>query len=215
MRLPWPEFACSVRKKLEGVVYRLDPRTVRLTDPYPRSRSKRQTPVVVLGIVIALAAVLLAASPNAPQKEPIVEAASESVATPPPTPESKTVILPQQASPPPELSTAAPTLQKAAKKQSPKRHPFFYNPFYVFTEEQVERVSVYPLAEPPGLVVDLFGVPEPDRSPIDSVGGDKRLRSVRRRTTKHGLRYILGIITPVKRIEMVHEGGVVMVFPVL
>lgn len=86
--------------------------------------------------------------------------------------------------------------------------------YYVFTELPPARVSAYPLASPPGIVVDLEGLPEPEEPAAALVGDDDRIRSVRRRVTQRGLRYIIGIETPVTRIEVEHEGQVVIITPV-
>jgi hypothetical protein len=97
---------------------------------------------------------------------------------------------------------------------APARHPRFHDMYYVFTWVPPSRVTAYPLANPPGIVIDLEGVPEPEEPPVALVGEDDRIRSIRRRTTSQGLRYVIGIETPVSRVEVEHEGGVVIVTPV-
>jgi hypothetical protein len=86
--------------------------------------------------------------------------------------------------------------------------------YYVFTGTAPTRVAAYPLASPPGIVIDLEGVPEPEEPASTLVGEDDRIRSVRRRSTERGLRYIIAIETPVTRLEVEHEGEVVIVTPI-
>jgi hypothetical protein len=94
------------------------------------------------------------------------------------------------------------------------RHPRFFDPILVFTEAVPERASAYPLADPTGVVVDLKGVPEPLEPVTSAVGEDDRIRAVKRRVTGQGLRYVIRLSTPVKRVEIESEGRVVMVYPV-
>ncbi len=96
----------------------------------------------------------------------------------------------------------------------PVRHPRFFDMYYVFTATAPVRVDAYPLANPPGIVIDLEGVPEPEEPAAALVGQDDRIRSVRRRVTDRGLRYIIAIDTPVARVEVEHEGEVVIVTPI-
>jgi hypothetical protein len=94
-----------------------------------------------------------------------------------------------------------------------KRHPRFFDPIHIFTGTVAPEVAAYPLADPPGLVVDVIGVPEPEEPVERCVAEDERIRTLRRRVTERGLRYVIGLEMPVQRIELIHEGGVVMVFP--
>jgi hypothetical protein len=96
-----------------------------------------------------------------------------------------------------------------------ERHPRFYDPILVFTEMVPHGASAYPLADPPGIVVDIHGIPEPLGKAAVAVGKDDRVRMVRRRTTKKGTRYIINLTTPIKRIETEYEGRVVLVYPLL
>jgi len=92
-------------------------------------------------------------------------------------------------------------------------HPRFFDPVYVFSPEPISHASAYPLANPPGLVVDLSGVGEPAGTPGQFVGADDRIQSVRRRVTPRGVRYIIILSTPLSRIETFQDGDVVMIFP--
>ncbi len=96
----------------------------------------------------------------------------------------------------------------------PKRPMNFHDPLYVFCDETAQKVSAYPLADPPGVVVNLDGVPEPEVDAKGMVGKDSRIRAVRRRVTSTGIRYILRIDTPIRRIRIIHEGAVIIILPV-
>ena len=96
----------------------------------------------------------------------------------------------------------------------PKKPMNFHDPLYVFCDETAHKVSAYPLVDPPGVVVNLDGVPEPEADAESMVGKDSRIRAVRRRVTSTGIRYILRLDTPIKRIQVIHEGAVVIVLPV-
>lgn len=97
---------------------------------------------------------------------------------------------------------------------SPAASAAFYNPFYVFTGTEAKGVSAYPLADPPGLVVDVHGVIESDRSPEQMVGDDDRVLGVRRIRTSKGLRYIIRLSQSIRRIRSHTEGNVITVSPV-
>ena len=99
--------------------------------------------------------------------------------------------------------------------ETPKKKPMnFHDPLYVFSDETAHKVSAYPLADPPGVVVNLDGVPEPEADAKGMVGKDSRIRAVRRRVTSTGIRYILRLDTPIKRIRIIHEGAVIIILPV-
>ncbi len=95
-----------------------------------------------------------------------------------------------------------------------KRPMNFHDPLYVFCDETAHKVSAYPMADPPGVVVNLDGVPEPEDDAKNMVGKDSRIRAVRRRVTSTGIRYVLRLDIPVKRIRVIHEGAVVIILPV-
>jgi hypothetical protein len=97
---------------------------------------------------------------------------------------------------------------------SPASSAAFYNPFYVFTGTEAKGVSAYPLADPPGLVVDVHGVSESDRSPEQMVGDDDRVLGVRRIRTSKGLRYIIRLSQSIRRIKSHTEGNVITVSPI-
>ena len=100
-------------------------------------------------------------------------------------------------------------------RDTPKKRPAnFHDPLYVFSDETAYKVSAYPLADPPGMVVNLDGVPEPEADAKGMVGKDSRIRAVRRRVTSTGIRYILRLDTPIKRIQVIHEGAVIIILPV-
>ncbi|MBN2529225.1 MAG: hypothetical protein JXR76_22740 [Deltaproteobacteria bacterium] len=89
----------------------------------------------------------------------------------------------------------------------------FYNPFFIFTQAEAKHVEAYPLADPPGLVVDLHGISEPPQSPAQMVGDDVRVLKVRRLKTSKGLRYIIRLSQSIKRIKSQSNGNVVTVSP--
>ncbi len=97
---------------------------------------------------------------------------------------------------------------------SPASSAAFYNPFYVFTGTEAKGVRAYPLADPPGLVVDVHGVIESDRSPEQMVGDDDRVLGVRRIRTSKGLRYIIRLSQSIRRIKSHTEGNVITVSPI-
>ncbi|MBN2717341.1 MAG: hypothetical protein JXX14_15920 [Deltaproteobacteria bacterium] len=89
----------------------------------------------------------------------------------------------------------------------------FYNPFYVFTQTGASEVNAYPLADPPGIVVDVPGMREPDAPAADMIGKDDRVVGVRRLVTSKGLRYIIRLNQSIKRIKSTTEGNVITVSP--
>ena len=89
----------------------------------------------------------------------------------------------------------------------------FYNPFYVFTNTGAKAVSAYPLADPPGIVVDVHGVRKSDASPEEMVGKDDRVVGVRRLVTSKGLRYIIRTSQSIKRIKSQMDGNIITVSP--
>lgn len=93
------------------------------------------------------------------------------------------------------------------------RHPKFFDPIYVFSNETISEVRAYPLADPPGVVVDLMNVALPSEKPENFVARDERVQSIRRRVMPFGLRYIVILTIPLNRIELFHEGNVAMIFP--
>jgi len=185
-------------RELAGVFLRAaDPRTVRLRDPPRRPRGSIAIAVAAGALAAGAAAIAAARAPAGPDETPPISfQATED--------RSAEESMPD---PPAPRDPAAPLAISA-------RHPRFHHMFYVFTDLPPTRVTAYPLADPPGIVVDIEGVPEPEESPETLVGEDERIRSVRRRITPRGLRYVIGIRTPVTRLEVEHEGGVVIVTPV-
>ncbi|MBW2276769.1 MAG: hypothetical protein JRF63_04710 [Deltaproteobacteria bacterium] len=179
----------------------IDPRTVRFRDR-PR-RSRLWIAVPLLGATLVAGAAALAASGGD-------EPANEEVAAPSMNPPAKYTSPP--ALDPAERAAAAKPSTEAREQSS--RHPNFHDPFYVFIEGEVTDISAYPLAEPPGMVVNLDGAPEPTSTPESMVGKDPRVRAIRRRITNKGVRYVLGLTIPIKRIDVLHEGSVVIITPV-
>ncbi|MCP4599747.1 MAG: hypothetical protein GY847_04275 [Proteobacteria bacterium] len=202
MERHWLKLVSKGASKVITCVRRLDPRVVHLRDP--RRFPSQLTSAMLLGGALAIGAVSFAAT-NRGSKEAVIPGPPD-----PPQERPKRQIITKTDLVLPEIKQ-----KKENKKLSTQKHPRFYEPIYVFTDEPVERVSAYPLANPPGVVVDLVGVPEPDGKATQFVGEDDRIRAVRRRTTTHGLRYVIGLTTSVRRINVIHEGQVVMVFPVL
>jgi hypothetical protein len=194
----------NTRIAISRLLRDLDPRTVKLRDPRPRIR-----PWIVLALVsAALVAGAAALAATTGGEEP--RSGDEPEAT---GPTEYAPIGPIAAEP-----HTAPADDRSRRREEapppPKRHPNFHDPVYVFTEGQVGKVTAYPLADPPGLVVNLDGAPEPTASPESMVGEDSRVRAIRRRVTDEGVRYVLGLTIPVKRIDVLHEGNVVIITPI-
>jgi hypothetical protein len=196
--------ATSARQVLSRIGS-LDPRIVQLRDP--TTNSHRTIAATILSAVLAISAVSVAATRD--------EATPKRPSDPPqpsrPKPERQ--IITNTAIEIPTAFIEEQIVANAVKTAVPKRHPRFFDPVYVFSGTEVHNVSAYPLANPPGIVVDLEGTPEPTDSAHEHVGKDDRILSVRRRVTNRGLRYILKVSTPIKRLEVVHEGNVTMIFP--
>ncbi len=201
MNLEWIRPLVQGGGKLFSAIRALDPRIVRLRDP--RRYPPRLTGALVLGAILVVGAVAFGATrrgsknqilPGPPLEPPLEKPKRQAI--------TKTLLVP------PDAQEAEIETEKEIA-----RHPRFFDPVYIFTENPVEQVAAYPLASPPGVVVDLMETPEPEGVPSQFVGEDDRVRAVRRRTTARGLRYIVGLTTPVRRIEVVHDGNVVMIFP--
>jgi len=177
----------------------LDPRTVRLEDPSRPAILRRPAAALSLVGALALGAAALAATGRSGEPgESAPAGAIADVGRPSGSPAEERA----EASPPGSLAL------------DPPRPPNFHDPLYVFTDGLVERVEAYPLADPPGFVVDLIGAPEPQAAADEMVGADPRTRSVKRRVTDRGVRYVIWLTTPLRRIEVLHEGSVVIVSPV-
>jgi hypothetical protein len=101
-------------------------------------------------------------------------------------------------------------ITETVKKARPSN---FHNPLYVFTNEPVKSHTAYPLANPPGIVVTIAGAPTPEESPVDMVGKDSRIKSIKRIHSKSGLRYIIWLKNPIKKIETSNEGNVISISP--
>ena len=175
----------------------LDPRTVRLRDP--GSGLKRPALVLILVLAfLALCGVAFAASGGVSPEHAVVEGLL------------KTEPIKETAAPLAHVELVEPTIRDTFEK----RPMNFHDPLYVFCDETAHKVSAYPMADPPGVVVNLDGVPEPEADAKNMVGKDSRIRAVRRRVTSTGIRYVLALDIPVKRIRVIHEGAVVIILPV-
>lgn len=175
----------------------LDPRTVRLRDPRPRVRF--WTAIAVVGAALVAGAAAMAATGRGSPEGASATGDADRPAS----------------SPEPERAPSARAARPAADTPPPAAaHPNFHDPIYIFTEGAVADVSAYPMADPPGVVVNLEGAPEPDAPAESMVGEDPRIRAIRRRVTANGLRYVVGLTIPVRRIEVLHEGNVVIVTPI-
>ncbi|MCP4678825.1 MAG: hypothetical protein GY854_25725 [Deltaproteobacteria bacterium] len=201
MDFEWAKHLVQGGGKLLSTIRELDPRIVRLRDP--RRYPPRLTAALVLGAILVIGAVSFGATRRG-SKNQILPGPPP---VPPPEKPKRQAITKTLLVPPDDLET------ETENEEQVMRHPRFFDPVYVFTESPAEQVAAYPLANPPGVVVDLTGTPEPEGEPARFVGEDGRIRAVRRRTTARGLRYIVGLTTPVRRIEVVHDGNVVMIFP--
>ncbi|MFO8074303.1 MAG: hypothetical protein R6V85_20770 [Polyangia bacterium] len=180
---------------------RVDPRAVRMRDAAPRGRRLLVGAAAgALALAVGAAALALAVGgepESAPGKAPAVGPAAIETADRDDV-EAKSPIAAEK---------------NPDGPRSAARHPRFHDPFYVFTAGEVSSVSAYPLASPPGLVVNLEGAPEPERPAVEMVGKDDRVRAVRRIVTGEGLRYAIRTSTRMRRIEVIHEGEVVIVVP--
>jgi hypothetical protein len=169
----------------------VDPRTVRLRDPRPKARM--WIGLAAAGVVLVGGAAALAANGRSTPESPPLDVLSS-------TPTSDALVR--------SVETA-----RLPAPEPGARHPYFFDPIYVFTETPATAATAYPMADPPGVVVNLVGTLEPAGSPASMVGQDSRIRAVRRRATADGLRYVIGMTTPIERIEIEHEGNVVLIFP--
>ena len=194
-------YLSKASRRLSFAVGMLDPRIVRLREP--RSRSPMMIAMAALAILLAIGAVSLASAKSAPAGGQSPVAAAKIVKAP--------SLADSQAIPKADDQVRK---KNAPKKKATKKKARFYDPFYVFSETVIEGVAAYPLSDPPGIVVDLKGAAEKEGDVSNLVGTDDRIKSVRRLPTNSGLRYIIAVSTPLKRIELFHEGGVAMIFPV-
>ena len=112
-----------------------------------------------------------------------------------------------------EGSDTAESSRLAKESETTAAQADFYNPFYVFTHNGAKAVSAYPLADPPGIVVDVHGVRKADASPEEMVGKDDRVVGVRRLVTSKGLRYIIRTSQSIKRIKSQMDGNIITVSP--
>ncbi len=178
----------------------LDPRTVRLKDP--GAGLKRPVLVIVPVVAfLALCAATFAASGGVSKNRAVDEDMVDPIPAFPCEGKGK-------------MMEAGFKVEPVIRDTSEKRPMNFHDPLYVFCDETAHKVSVYPLADPPGVVVNLDGVPEPEADAKSMVGKDSRIRAVRRRVTSTGIRYILRLDTPIKRIRVIHEGAVIIILPV-
>jgi len=175
----------------------LDPRIVRMRDS--RQNFRRTFIVIFVFISLAIGAVALAATGGEEKIKSIDPAPPE--------------IQPNYSNLLPDINKKISLPQ--ADQITKNRTKNFHDPLYIFTNSPVKKVTAYPMADPPGIVVNLTGVLEPEESPDKMVGNDPRIRAVRRRVTDTGIRYILNLTSPIKRINLEHEGNVVIVAPVL
>jgi hypothetical protein len=176
---------------------------VRLRDPRPRLRRGIALIVIAAGVLIGAATLAATSTSSSPFEQKSTPSVGDDASTPHAAGETTT------------RSPVAPSITKTVKSaEKPPRDARFHDPYYVFTEGPVDGVDAYPLADPPGIVVNLRGATLPSGSADELVGSDPRVRAVRRRATADGLRYILRVTTPIKRIEVTHEGNVVIVAPI-
>jgi hypothetical protein len=193
----------DIGKLASRALHRIDPRTVRIREY--RRRSRLWIAIPLLGAVLVAGAATLAATGG--EEETTGQAV---VSTEPPSAPGTYASAATREPAAPERAASS----NDERREPPPGHANFNDPFYVFTEGEVAAVSAYPLADPPGLVVNLDGAPEPTSDPESMVGDDPRVRAVRRRITDKGVRYVLGITIPIKRIDVLHEGSVVIITPV-
>jgi hypothetical protein len=183
---------------------RLDPRLVRLTNPRRHPDRRLLAVLLIGGLSIGGAAAIAATREGDVQDgnyaEYEVQTAPDKKEEPEPSPLRRGPRKP--------FGDAEVSLFPLEE-----RHPRFHDPIYVFTDEPARAASAYPLADPPGVVVDIEGSPEPDSEAMAMVGKDDRIKLVRRRMTATGIRYIIRLSTPVTKIETEHEGNVVIVSP--
>jgi len=183
------------------VVNDLDPRTVRLRDPGEGLIKRPVLVIVPVLAFLALGAAAFGASGGVSPKREVTEGVINPIPAFPCEGKGKMM----------EAGfNVEPTIP-----DTPKTKPMnFHDPLYVFSDETAYKVSAYPLVDPPGVVVNLDGVPEPEADAKGMVGKDSRIRAVRRRVTSTGIRYILRLDTPIRRIRIIHEGAVIIILPV-
>ncbi len=197
--------------RVARLVKELDPRTVRFRDPGVGFR--RPALVIVPAVAfLTFCAVAFAASGGASQKERQVDDGVVDPIPAPPSPGLRRAGLPFEEKA--ELMEAGSNSEPTIGDTLEKRPMNFHDPLYVFCDETAHKVSAYPMADPPGVVVNLDGVPEPEADAKNMVGKDSRIRAVRRRVTSTGIRYVLALDIPIRRIRVIHEGAVVIILPV-
>jgi len=192
----------SIRARLLfRMLGRLDPRVVRLRDPSEHLRRRMVIVAAAVGLVLAATATFAATRGDG----------------------GNTATIPEPTAKPVDISSDDPDLQSPSEpppasiepvEAKARRPANFYDPIYVFTDEPASRVGAYPMADPPGLVVNVEGIPEPVGDAPSMVGEDDRVRSVRRRSTPSGVRYVIGLTFAVRRIEIIHDGNVVIIAPI-
>jgi hypothetical protein len=204
----WPAFLRGARRGLSLV----DPRVVRLRDPVPLPRRLLTWAVAGSGLLVTIA-VLTAGEGSASAGPGETSASSVSA---PSTVEGEAL----PASVDPVTGAASSTSMQSSEEnaalsaKAEARHLRFYDPLLIFTEHPPSSVCAYPLLAPAGIVVDIYGIPDPLLSSEQLVSRDERILAVKRRSTTSGVRYIISLSTPVRKINTEHEGNVVMVYPV-
>lgn len=196
-------------RAVPGLLRRLDPRIVRVTDPGRPPGRGLIAVLLVTGLTVAGAAAIAATgrdsrSDRHSRSDDTLDDNSRDLRKAPISPGTS-------ARPSPNTEE----LVEARRASIAKRPKNFYDPIYVFTDAPALVATAYPLADPPGLVVNIEGIPEPEAAAQAMVGQDDRIKAVRRRVTANGVRYIIKLSTPVRRIETVHEGNVVMIAPLM
>lgn len=204
MPIELPARLTTISKRARERLAAIDPRRVRMREP--RDHPRRTIALAAIAAVVLAGAVALATTGSRPSPDHVPAAgATAPSATDPP---AATI-------PAPITGKGSRTSDEAASAptSAPERDPRFFDPYYVFTEVPVEQVDAYPLADPPGIVINLLGAPEPTRPAAELVGDDPRIRAIRRRSTPQGQRYILRVTSPIRRIDVTHEGNVVIIAP--
>ncbi|MBN2340973.1 MAG: hypothetical protein JXX29_07070 [Deltaproteobacteria bacterium] len=185
-----------------------DPRVVRLEAPNRFLLHSLMITLLFTGIAVTAFAVAASVKQSPSTVEDDIASGSEdAIAT-----ESLTADAAREAWL--EEGDAAKVKKNTPSEKKPTALPSdFYNPIYVFTQAQPKQVRVYPLATPPGIVVNIQGIEEPEESAEQMVGEDERIQKVKRVVTSTGVRYIIRLTYPIQRIEGHVEGNVITVSP--
>jgi hypothetical protein len=210
MKSPDPRVAFERAARVLRLIELLDPRVVRLREP--GGHASRNAALIAVAVALTIAGAAAVAATGDGGEDRAASGLGGDFPSRIPNASVRPVAEPERWS----AKESSRATRDAGDGPSGflKRPGNFYDPLYVFTDEPALGVVAYPMADPPGLVVNLDGLLEPLSDARDMVGADPRVRAVTRRTSPSGVRYVIGLSVPIKRIEILHEGNVVIISPV-